>query len=491
MVLERLLRGAAGLCVAMLIASCAGEEGRLAPDSAERPWPIPSQSGTGQSRSATEQDTTAAGGAAGLAVDSMRHYTLPELIDLAQRNNPQTHEAWERARLAAAQVGLVESAYLPQLSAEAIAGYQHTPLPIPATLVPQGYFTSDTREVLPTLAVKWLLFDFGRRSSADTAAKENSFVANVAFTGAHQRLAYSVSRDFFALGAARGKLDAADKALQTARVDQDAVEARRENGVATVVQVAQARRQTAQAQFNVSRAQGVERNAYAALIASVGLIPTANFHIAPALDEQLPANPAEALDTLIASALSKRPDILANRGKIRAAEAGLKSAHADHNPSVALVTQVYQNIGSLSSQGGPYYSVDKPGWAVFLQFTWPPFDGGQRNARESIARAEVGEAQDALDQARIAAAKEVTDAYYALRTSLADHESARVLVEAARTAHDAELDAYKHGVGTYTDLVNGENSLTQAQTGLEDASAGVRTAAASLAFATGSIAVGP
>src|SRR5262249_12568780 len=40
-----------------------------------------------------------------------QRYTLAELIDLAQRTNPETRVAWERARQAAAAVGLVASEY--------------------------------------------------------------------------------------------------------------------------------------------------------------------------------------------------------------------------------------------------------------------------------------------------------------------------------------------------------------------------------------------
>ncbi len=474
------------LLAAGILAGCASDYSHLAPASPEHPWPIHEADEFRDSAGAGLTVPNAAVSAPPLLV-STRRYVLPELIDLAQRTNPQTREAWERAREAAAQVGLVESAYLPQLSAEAIGGFQRTPLPIPSTLIPQGYFTSDTREVVPTLAVKWLLFDFGRKDGATTAARENSFVANVAFTGAHQKLAYAVSRDYFALGAARGKLAASEQALHTAQIDQEAVEARRSHGVATAVELAQAQRQTAQAQFNLARAQGAEQGAYQALLASVGVAPLANLSIAELSEQELPSVPPEGLERLITDALANRPDIIADLGKIRVAEANLRKEHADHNPSIALVTQAYQNIGSLSSQGSPYYSVDKPGWAVFLHFSWPLFDGGMRESRESMARAEVGAARDALDQSQVAAAKDVTNAYYALRTSLAEHDWASALVRAASTAHDAELDAYHHGVGTYTELVNGENALVQSRTTLEDAHADVLTAAAALALSTGSI----
>jgi outer membrane protein TolC len=50
-------------------------------------------------------------------IDSNRVYALPELIHIAQRNNPETRVAWERARQAAAAVGLTESLYYPYLVA--------------------------------------------------------------------------------------------------------------------------------------------------------------------------------------------------------------------------------------------------------------------------------------------------------------------------------------------------------------------------------------
>ncbi len=144
-------------------------------------------------------------------------------------------------------------------------------------------------------------------------------------------------------------------------------------------------------------------------------------------------------------------------------------------------------MGSLSSQGDQWDTVDKPGGAILLQFDWPLFDGGKRDTQIAIARADVDAAGEALNHARDAAAKEVTDAYYSLRTALAEYDAAKALIEAAQTAHDAGLDSYKHGVGTYTSLENDANELVQAQTALEDSRASVLTAASSLAFATGSI----
>src|SRR5262245_20592748 len=69
------------------------------------------------------------------AIDPRKTYNLAELIDIAERSNPETRVAWERARQAAAAVGLSESAYYPFLAASAAAGYDRAFIPFPSLAV--------------------------------------------------------------------------------------------------------------------------------------------------------------------------------------------------------------------------------------------------------------------------------------------------------------------------------------------------------------------
>src|SRR5260370_10927787 len=192
---------------------------------------------------------------------------------------------------------------------------------------------------MPTVALKWLLFDFGRRDGEEQAARADSFVANVGFTGAHQKLIFAVSRGYFSLGAARGRLSAARDALKTAETVQDAAQSRRERGVTTVVVVAQAQRQTAQARLNLTKASGDERTAYANLVASIGLPADTQIQIADSSEKPLPAEPPENLSATIQDALANRPDVIAALGKIEAAEGTLKSQRAAYYPTIALSAQ--------------------------------------------------------------------------------------------------------------------------------------------------------
>jgi outer membrane protein len=463
-----------GIALAVCLLSNAASA--QAPAGPEHPWPIPDAA---INRAAALGDPGSS--------PAHKPYDLAELVDLAERTNPKTREAWEVAREAAAAIGLAESAYLPQLSLQAIGGFQHTPLPMPKSLVPAGYFVSDTREVIPALALKWLLFDFGQRGAQLEAARADSFVANVAFTGTHQKLIYEVSQAYFSLGAARGRLHAAQNALTTSQTTQDAAVAKRNNGLATIVAVAQAQRQTAQSRYTLAAAEGAERSALANLIAALGVPAATPIEVVDSAELPLPPTPTLSVSKAVDQALAHRPDIIAALGKIDAAEAALKGERRSYYPKIELSGQAFQNIGSLNSDGGPYSSIDRPGQSLLLSFSVPLYDGGMRRSRISMADAKARKAQEELAVTRDSVSQQVVRAYNNLLTSLAEYEAATALSEAAHTAYEAALRSFRQGVGTYTDLATEENAMIQGDTQVEDARAGAHTAAAALALSMGAI----
>jgi outer membrane protein len=452
-----------------------------APPSPEHAWEIP-QAAMDRATALADHEKTAPTG---------RPYDLVQLIDLAERNNPETRATWEEARAAAAAIGLAEAAYLPQLSFQAIGGFEHTPLPAPKDLVAKGYFVSDTREVLPSIALKWLLFDFGRRDAALEAAKADSFVANVAFTGAHQALIFAVSQGYFDLSAARGRLRAARQALTTSLTTEDAAVAKRNSGLATIVSVAQAQRQSAQMRYSLAAAEAAERTARANLIASLGVSAATELDITDAGSLALPKEPEQSVTVAVHQALGQRPDIIAALGKIDAAEANLKGEQRSYYPVVELSGSGFQNFGSVSSDGKPYSTVDKPGGALLLSFSVPIFDGGTRRNRVSIARSKLHAAEDTLAKTQDTASQQVVKAYNGLVSTLAEYNAATAFRDAAHTAYDAALRSYRQGVGTYTDLATEENAVVQSETQVEDSRASAHTAAAALAFAMGDVASTP
>lgn len=465
------------LALLALPSLCAGQ----APATPERPWQIP-EAAIERATALASHEKTLPGG---------RAYNLAQLIDLAERMSPDTRAAWEEARAAAAAIGLAEAAYLPQLSLQAIGGFEHTPLPAPKDVVPKGYFVSDTREVIPAIALKWLLFDFGRRDAALEAARADSFVANVAFTGAHQALIFAVSQAYFDLSAARGRLRAARKALSTSETTEQAATAKRNSGLATVVSVAQAQRQTAQMRYTVAAAEAAERIARANLVASLGVSAETQLEVTDASELALPSQPEQSVAAAVHEALGHRPDIMAALGKRDAAEANLKGEQRSYYPTVELSGSGFQNFGSVSSDGKPYSTIDRAGGALLLSFSVPIFDGGTRRNRVSIARSKLKAAEEQFAKAQDSVSQQVVKAYNALISGLAQSDAAEAYRAAAHTAYDAALGSYRQGVGTFTDLTTEENAVVQSETQLEDARANAHTAAAALAFAMGAASAPP
>src|SRR5437868_8885185 len=83
-----------------------------------------------------------------ISIDPRKIYNLAELIDIAERSNPDTRVAWERARQAAAAVGLSESAYYPYLAASAAAGYDRAFIPFPTLAVNEKKLLTDRKSVV-------------------------------------------------------------------------------------------------------------------------------------------------------------------------------------------------------------------------------------------------------------------------------------------------------------------------------------------------------
>src|SRR5262245_30428577 len=143
-----------------LIAACSALHPlEKAPPSSARPWTPPDMG----AYTATLSEKKRGPEAEAVPIDPKKTYDLSELIDLAERTNPETRVAWERARQAAIAAGLAEGTYYPALAATATGAIASVPLPIPTTVVPGGVFRAKTRFIIPVLSLEWLLLAFCRR----------------------------------------------------------------------------------------------------------------------------------------------------------------------------------------------------------------------------------------------------------------------------------------------------------------------------------------
>jgi outer membrane protein TolC len=145
-------------------------------------------------------------------------------------------------------------------------------------------------------------------------------MANVGFNGTHQKIVFDVTDRFYQLGTARQKVLVTQSALEAARTVEEAVQARINNGLATKPELLQAQQQSAQSDFDLEAARGLESDARVTLMESIGILPTVQLNVAD-LGQKLDREQAErSVDELIAKALSQRPDLVAKLANVHAKE---------------------------------------------------------------------------------------------------------------------------------------------------------------------------
>src|SRR5258708_14239804 len=426
-------RAAAFLVMATFTASvCAGSREATVAPGPERPWLVPDSS---------RYSAIQPGRGSEPAIEPGKAYELAELIDIAQRTNPETRIAWEQAREAALAVGIAASAYAPVLSAKAAAGVQHVSSPLPTTLKPEGFFVADAQFFLPSLTLKWLLFDFGGKEATLDGNRQALAAANFGFNATHQRIVFDVTRAYYSLNAVRGRVEVGRASLELARTLKDAAESRRARGLATLREVLQAREQSARGAYDLQESLAAETDARMALLEAMGVRPTTAVSVASLAGRALPAAVEDTADKLVDRALAQRPDLMARVATLRAREADIAKAESEFYPRIVVAGDLGQNIGRVRTEGTPgWSSVNQPAYGAAISIEVPIFDGGLRRDRLGVARSQRRIAEEELERARDQAVRQVVKAYDALKGALPRPQAPSACLAAPEKPHDPPVD---------------------------------------------------
>ena len=395
---------------------------------------------------------------------------------------------------------------MPVVSAGIVQGWQKSHS---ATSILGGNTANDitANGNVEVLSIQWLLFDFGQRAARLDAAKQLSVISNIAFTEAHQQVIYNVSLAFYAHAAARARLASASKSLHDAGDVQAAAEDRYMRGIGTVVEVAQTRQATAEAQLARVQAEGSVQNSYLALISAMGISPMTQLSIADILQRHLPPSLTAPIEHFVAEALARRPDVLTGYASQKASLANLRAAEAEFFPKVFFSGNGARLAGSLDITAVPGLdqqlpivnipgnqlgtSIRETSATALVGATMPLYDGGTRGALVEQARDKLDKANTILTQIKNEATRQIIVAKNTLKTSLSAYSASTALAAAAQTTFNSALEAYHNGVGSISDVTIAERQLLSAKNAATDAYSNALSAAATLALAAGALGKAP
>ena len=415
-----------------------------------------------------------------LRLDPTQTYSLAELIDLAQRHNPNTRVAWEQARAQAAALGVARSELYPTLAAAALARANRSDV-----LVDNAFVRQQIRSAALTFDLTYRVFDFGGRAARIDAARAETLAANFAFNDTHRTIIYQVSAAYYRLLDASGQEDAARASLANAQAVQRAAEERLQNGLATLPDVLEARSAAAQADYELQAALGATEIGLGNLAMALGAMPSADLHVKPLSEVVQPDSIGTTVDEAIDRAFARRPDLMQQMAEIRSADAGTREARATFYPTLNVRAQpAAQWLHGLQTTF-PWAHADGLFGGVGLSLDWTVFDGGARSHALAEAQADAAAARARVASTRDQIANDVWTAYSQFTTALRRRQAATALLDSASQSYAAALESYNFGLRSLLDVTAAQRTLAAARSADVLARTQALSALANLAFQTG------
>lgn len=379
-----------------------------------------------------------------------RPLDLPLAIDLALRHNDLTRQTWLSARAAAAEVGSRRAQWFPDVGLAGTAQRQRGTLG-------SGQISFQQTTLVPALDLSWLLLDFGGREADVAEARQALLAANFLHNQAVQDVVLDVAQAFYRYVSARALRDAARADVAGGEANLEAADRRHQAGLATVADVLQARTAVSQARLALQQAEGDMRVIRGALATAMGLPADLPVEAAE-LDEDIPVTAAGAtIEAALAQAVAERPELLAARARVGAAEARVRQERSQGLPTVSL----RGNTNRVFYQTGDRDPADN--YAALLEVRVPLFSGFEHRYDVERARQEAAAAGASARLLESRVRLEVWTSYYDLETAAGRYATAQDLLASAEGSARVAAGRYEAGVGSILDLLAAQSALANAR----------------------------
>jgi len=387
--------------------------------------------------------------------DLFQDETLRGLIQESLQANYDIRIAVQRVLEAQGQVTATRSALFPQLNGQAGAARTGVNSPIESTAGAFG-------------VASWELDLFGKLRRATEAARAELLSVEENQKAVRQVLVAQVASAYFDLREYDAELEYVRESIKTRRESVQLVAAREQGGVASLLDVDQAKTLVYSAEANAAlleKAQEQTENLISMLLGrNPGPINRGTSLVDQPQPPQVPAGLPSAL-------LERRPDLRAAEQDLVAANARVGVAKAAFYPSINLTAsggiQTSDLLGVVSRAGGAYTMAG----LVDL----PIFDAGRRSANYKIAQAQREELLIVYQKAINGAFNDVSDALAGYRQSKEYTSSQLLLAETLRDQSRLANQRYVGGVSSYLEVLDTERQRLTAEQQLAQAQRDVLT----------------
>ncbi|HZX94903.1 MAG TPA: efflux transporter outer membrane subunit [Myxococcales bacterium] len=378
---------------------------------------------------------------------------LQDLIRVAIANNQDLALAAARVDEARANVGIARADLYPQLAAQ-VGGAYGRPVSkkIDPAAITSGRYSAQ-------LDLSWEIDLWGRVRNSRDAAMADLLATEDGRRAVLLSLVSSMAQSYLDLRELDLELEIAKSNTAARKVTLDLFEARARRGVASDLEVNQARSDLAVTTAAIPETElqiALREHQLCVLLGRPpGPIPRGAALVETQVPPEVPAGvPAQLLE--------RRPDVLAAEQNVIGAGKRVGVAVADRLPALSLSGF----IGLMATTIPDLGSADAVAGSAGGSLLAPIFQGGRLSSAEEASRARLEQAVASYKKAVQQALQEVADAAAGIRklhdARLAHDDQVKAITVAARLA----LKRYEGGVSSYFEVLDAQRQQFDAELGL-------------------------
>lgn len=442
----------AGLALsAVMLSACAvGPDYREPPIPSRDEWQSQPQSGASADAATLASWWTA-----------LNDPTLNQLIERAVAENKDVKQAVSRVIESRARRSITAAGFFPTISSS--AGGSHTDSDSSSLDSDADSFgSSGGRETYSSgLDAGWELDIFGgtRRSlessTAQLAASEAD-LRDVLVT-----LLGDVALSYISVRTTQSRLNFAERSLQSQREIMDITGWRAQAGLATELDVEQAKANYAQTRAQIPSLESSLTAAKNRLAVLTGEQPGA---LSQVLDERkaIPVAPADIISSVPAEVVRRRPDVRGAERRLAAQTAQVGVATAALYPSLSLSG----SIGVTAASAGDLVSNNFGTTSYGLSLSMPIFRAGALRQNINAQNALVDQALASYEATVLAVYEEVENALTAWVNEQRRHAALIEAVTSARLAYDLSVVQYNSGLVDFQTVLTADSQLISTEDAL-------------------------
>ena len=381
---------------------------------------------------------------------------LRALIALGLENNRDLRIAVSRIEQARAQYGVQVGQQFPSIA----LSISDVTTSLPQAMLTPGIDPVSSNFLGGASLVSFQFDLFGKLRSLSEAAFQSYLATAEAGRNVRITLISNIAQAYFNERMTELTLELVDQTLKSRQESYAIVLKRLNAGIATDLELNQARGLLDAASANLALYARLKSRAHNALVLLVGTPLTMELPAAaPFTRESVLVNIPAGLPSNL---LTRRPDIRQAERNLMSANANIGAARAAFFPDISLTGLLGTNSLTLSGlfKSGAYY------WSIAPNLSLPIFNGGALWANLDLAKATNREAVNQYEKSIQTAFKEVSDALAGEATYGAEIQATIAQQEATRKALELSNMRYRTGIDNFLQAQIAQINYFNAQLGL-------------------------